>query len=232
MLRKVVSRGLLVCAAVLVCASSASAQKQTLNLTLGYFTPLPVDARTNGDVLNENLTFLLFDISDFNSASIGGEWLVPLTRHVEGGIGVSYSKGKTHSVYLDYVDPDGTEVDQDLSMRLVPFAFTVRFLPLAPRSPVQPYFGAGIGVINWRYSESGEFIDFGAGNVIFRDTFVADGTETGPVVLGGVRFQGETFSAGGEVRYQHATADLDNRFAAPRLDLGGLTYNVTVGVRF
>ena len=31
------------------------------------------------------------DIDEFNGASVGGEWLFPLARHIEGGIGVSYS---------------------------------------------------------------------------------------------------------------------------------------------
>ena len=62
----------------------------------------------------------------------------------------------------------------------MPVAFTVRLIPLGPRSPVQPYIGAGVGVINWRYSESGEFIDFGAGNVIFQDTFVNERQQRRP----------------------------------------------------
>jgi hypothetical protein len=114
----------------------------------------------------------------------------------------------------------------------VPVAFTVRVLPLGQRNALQPYFGAGLGVISWRYSESGEFIDFARNNEIFRDSFVAEGSETGPVVVAGLRFGGETVSAGGEIRYHSAEADLDDRFAGPTIDLGGWTYNVTVGVRF
>ena len=56
---------------------------------------------------------------------------------------------------------------------------------------MQPYIGAGLGIINWRYVESGEFIDFGAGRVIFRDTFVESGSNVGPVVVGGIRFAGD-----------------------------------------
>src|SRR5690554_3703280 len=56
-------------------ADSARAQ-QTLNFTLGYFTPHGEDARGDRDVLNENRTFLTFDIDDFNGPSIGAEWLV------------------------------------------------------------------------------------------------------------------------------------------------------------
>jgi hypothetical protein len=102
---------------------------------------------------------------------------------------------------------------------------------------VQPYFGAGLGVFAWRYSESGEFVDFGTRSpTIFRDRFVASGSETGPVALGGIRFAADTVSAGFEVRYQGADAPLGSEFAVvadePRIDLGGWTYQFTVGWRF
>jgi hypothetical protein len=231
MLKNVMAKSVLVCAALFMCAPVANAQ-QTLNFTLGYFTPLALDARDDDDVLLENSTFLLFDPDEFNGASVGGEWLFPLGRIVEGGIGVSYSSQTAPSVYADFEDPDGTEIDQDLTLRMVPLAFTVRLVPTGQRSVVQPYIGGGIGIINWRYSESGEFIDFGAGNIIFRDTFVNSGSNVGPVFLGGIRFAGDTASGGFEIKYQKATGELDENFAAPEIDLGGWTYNFTVGVRF
>ena len=231
MLNRVVSSGVLVCAVMLVSAQPARAQ-QTLNFTLGAFVPLGEDARVIGDVLNENRTFLLFDVRDFNGASVGGEWLVPLGRHIEGGLGVSFSRRTVPTIYTDFVDNAGSEIEQRLRLRLVPAAFTIRLLPLGQRSPVQPYIGAGLGIISWRYSESGDFIDFGAGRTVFNDTFVATGNATGPIVLGGIRFAADTASAGFEIRYQKANADLDNRFAGSKIDLGGWTYNFTVGMRF
>src|SRR5215510_832368 len=143
MLKNGLMKGVLV-AAVLMCATAANAQdlgKQTVNFTLGYFTPLGFDSRDNDDVLIANSTFLntrgrsFFDIGEFNGASVGGEWLFPLARHIEGGIGVSYTSQTAHTVYADFVDSDGTEIDQDLRLRMTPIAFTVRLLPLGPRSP-------------------------------------------------------------------------------------------------
>jgi hypothetical protein len=234
MLKNVIAKGLLA-GTVLMCATVASAQdlgRQTVNFTLGYFTPFGPDARDAEDVLNVNSTFLLFDMDEFDGASVGGEWLFPLARHIEGGIGVSFSSQTVFSIYQDFVDPDGTEIDQDLRLRMVPITFTARLIPVSPRSPVQPYIGGGVGLVSWRYSEIGEFIDFGAGNEIFEDRFVKTGTNAGPIVLGGIRFAGEAFSTGFEIRYQKAEGDLDETFAAPTIDLGGWTYNFTAGVRF
>lgn len=218
-------------AALLMTAGEAAAQ-QTLNFSLGYFTLRGEDARTEGDVLNANRTFLAFDLADFNGPSIGTEWLVPLGNFVEAGAGVSFSRRTVASVYQGFVESDGSEIEQDLRLRRVPVDFTVRVLPLGQRNALQPYVGGGLAVINWRYSESGDFIDFNRNFEVFRDQFVADGSTTGPVILGGLRYGGEAFSAGGEIRYHSAEGDLDDQFAGSVIDLGGWTYNFTVGVRF
>jgi len=224
-----------VAGAMLVSAPPAAAQ-QTLNFTLGYFTVRGEDARVDRDVLNEDRNILAFEINDFNGATAGAEWLVPLGGYLEGGAGVGFSRRTVASVYDRFVDTDGTEIEQDLRLRLVPVAFTIRVLPLGQTSPVQPYFGGGLGVFNWRYSESGEFVDFQNRNTIFREQYAASGREIGPVVLGGLRFVGDTMSTGFEVRYQSAAADLGGDFTAAmpgsRIDLGGWTYQLTVGMRF
>lgn len=231
MLNRTGSRVALACATLLALAAPAAAQ-QTLNLSVGLFTPKSEDARVQGDVLTANRTFLLFDVSEFNGASVGGEWLVPFGRYVEGGAGLSFTRRTVPAIYEDFVDDDGSEIDSDLRLRIVPVAFTVRVLPTGQGATVQPYIGAGVGLFNWRYSEVGEFIDFGAGRAIVRDAYVASGSRPGAVALGGIRFAGESFSSGFEVRYHKADADLDERFAGSKIDLGGWTYNFTVGLRF
>ena len=226
--------GLLVVCVILGAARPALAQ-QTLNFSFGYFTVRGEDARVDDDVLNENLNFFAFDLKDFNGAAVGGEWLVPLGNYLEAGAGAAFYRRTVPSVYSDFVDTDGSEIEQDLRLRVVPIAFTVRVLPLGQTSPVQPYFGGGLGVFNWRYSESGEFVD--PRRVIFREQYVASGNQTGPIALGGIRFAGDSLSAGFEARYQSAAADLGTRFSspdllAPKIDLGGWTYQATVGIRF
>jgi hypothetical protein len=238
MLQRTVTSVVLVFAAAVMYVQPAHAQ-QTVNFTFGYFAPPGLDSRisddgrpTSDDVLVANSSFLAFDIDEFGGASVGGEWLFPIGNFFEAGAGVSYTGQSVPSVYLDFVDPDGTEIDQDLELRMVPIALTVRVLPFGQSTPVQPYVGAGLGIVNWRYKESGEFVDFAAGREIFEEIFEESGTSTGPVFLGGVRFAGPRISAGGEVRYQHVEGDLPSDFAGPTIDLGGWTYNFTVGLRF
>jgi len=226
----------LMIAAVIVAFAHPAAAQQTLNLSLGYFTVRGEDARVERDVLNENRNVLAFDISDFNGAAVIGEWLVPLGQYFEAGAGVGFSRRTVDSFYERFTDRDGSEIEQTLRLRIVPVAFTVRVVPLGQRSPVQPYFGGGLGLFNWRYSESGEFVDFQRGNAVFREQYVASGSETGPIVLGGLRFAGDAMSSGFEIRYQGGDAPLGRPFSRlqrdPRIDLGGWTYQFTVGWRF
>jgi hypothetical protein len=104
-------------------------------------------------------------------------------------------------------------------------------LPLGQERGFQPYIGGGLNVIVWRYSESGQFVD-PRDRTIFNNSYVASGTETGPVAMGGLRFAGDAAAAGFEFRYQAAEADLPAPFAGDKIDLGGWSYLFTVGMRF
>ncbi len=72
MLQRTVTSAALLVAAILITPQPAHAQQQTVNFTLGYFSPFGRDARVSDDVLNENREFLLFDIDEFGGASVGG----------------------------------------------------------------------------------------------------------------------------------------------------------------
>jgi outer membrane protein W len=240
MLKKTMACLLVAGGAVLGTAATASAQ-QTLNFTVGEFAVRGESGRvgancsscgTSVDVLVADRDFLTFDVKDFNGPTVGGEWLVPLGQFIEGGAGVAFTSRTVPSVYTNYVQANGSEVDQDLRLRTIPVSFTLRLLPLGQTSPVQPYVGGGVSVSNWRYTESGNFIDFDNNQAVFNDTFTAKGTATGPVVLGGLRFASRTFAVGGEVRYQKAEGTVGSDFAGTKLDLGGWTYQATAGIRF
>jgi hypothetical protein len=203
--------------------------------SVGYFALKAEDGRANDDVLVRNLDFLSFDVDDFNNAAVGGEFLLGLGNFVEAGVGVGFYQRTVPTVYTDFVDVDGSEIEQDLKLRVMPVTFSARVFPIGREAAVQPYLGGGLAILAWRYSESGEFIDFDAGRQLFRETFVDEGNETAPVVFGGVRFAAtENFLVGGEFRWHggDTALDPDQGFAGDRLDLGGYTMQATFHVRF
>jgi len=207
---------------------------QTVSLNFGGFIPRGEAGRVAGDTLVEDLSFLSFRITDFRNVTVGGDWLLGIGDFLEVGVGANYYAKTVPSVYTDYVDIDGTEIAQDLRLRIVPISATLRFLPLSKNAPIQPYIGAGVAALVWRYSESGEFVDFNDNNTIYRQRYVGSGTSAGPLILGGVRAPiGEKILVGGEIRYQKGEGTLNlNDFLGDRIDLGGFTYQFTLGVKF
>jgi opacity protein-like surface antigen len=231
MRRLIVATGVFVLAGLLAPATSYA--QQSLNLSLGGFVPDKFDRRGHDDVLRNNTDFLAFNINDFNNVTVGAEYLVGLGDYLDAGLGVGLYQRTVPSVYWDFVNDDGSEIDQDLKLRMVPFSATVRVLPFG-RNAVEPYVGAGVAIINWHYSESGEFVDFTDGSV-FNDTFEGSGTAVGPTIFGGIRFPiGDRWSVGGEIRWQDAKGDLPSKlgFAGDKIDLGGYNYLATFKVKF
>jgi hypothetical protein len=231
-MRTHLGRLLLGCTLVAASAAPALAQ-QTVNLTIGGFIPRSADNRVDDDVLVNNRSLYAFDIGDFKSASVGGEWLFPIGGFLEGGAGISFTRRTVPSVYLRFTDNSGNEIEQDFRLQRTPIDLTLRVTPLGRETPVQVYFGGGLTVVPWRYNETGDFIDFNDNRSVFSEDFQAKGTATGAVALGGVRFQSRTATAGFEVRYHKVDDDIDPiDFSGSRIDLGGWTYQGTLGVRF
>src|SRR5262245_31650844 len=211
--------------------------QQSLKFSCGGFVPAGEQSRSVDDVLVNNLCCLDnplgFHVGDFRGGTIGAEYLVGLGEFFDAGLGVGYYKRRVPSVYFDLVNANGSEIRQNLRLRVVPFSATIRFLPLGHTNFFEPYIGGGLAVLNWRYQETGDWVD-PSDNTIFPATFVGSGTATGPMVLGGVKFPVGPWAIGGEIRWQGAKGDLpaDQEFAGPKIDLGGVTYQAIVSVRF
>lgn len=214
---------------------SGADTRQSIGVNVGAFLPKGEDSRVDGDVLFRNGDSLLFDIKDFNGASIGAEYLIGLSRYIEAGVDVSFYQRSVPTIYRNEVNANGAEIEQDLKLRITPVTASVRFLPVGRDSSVQPYIGIGASLLNWRYSESGEFVDF-SDRSIFRDRFVAKGSTVAPVVIGGLRFlAADVWTIGGELRYQRGEGDTGGRdagFLDDKIDLGGWTANFNVHFRF
>jgi hypothetical protein len=221
-------------------ATPAATAQQSLNLSIGGFSPRGEDGRTPNDVLVNDLTQLplVFQISDFRSVAIGADYLIGFGNNFEAGLGIGFQQRSVPSVYADLVNSDGSEIEQTLKLRIVPFNATVRFLPLGRHAAVEPYIGAGVGIFAFRYSETGQWVDR-SDNSIFRQTFAGSGSAAGPMIVAGIRAPLGNFAPGFELRYQSAVGDLpadqfttNGSNSQPKIDLGGITYLFSVNFRF
>jgi hypothetical protein len=240
-MRRLITAGLVTLVVLGVVGTPVASAQQPLSLSFGGFSPRAEDARTSGDVLVGDRQFLDFNVGDFSGPAVGGEWLVNLGDTFEAGLGVGFYQRSTPAVDRFNEFNTGDPIIADLKLRVVPFTATVRWLPIGHHNGVEPYIGAGVGVFNYRYSETGDFVTSdqvpnGEPSII-HDTFVGSGSATGPVILGGVRVPVGSWGVGGELRYQSAVGNLpaNQGFAGgatPKIDLGGLTYSFTINVRF
>src|SRR5688572_9920791 len=232
----------------LTAAVPASAQVvHSVAFGAGLFAPKSCDSfatrldcrasRGSDDVLVEDLESLAFDIKDFRGPTVHGEWNITFDDRVELSLGAGFYRRTVPSVYRDFVDTDFTEIEQDLRLRVIPVSAVVRFLPVNRAGEVQPYLGAGVAALNWKYSETGEFVDFSNNNTIFEDHFEASGTTLAPVVLVGLRMpiNGDIYALNAELRYQFGKGDTggsENGFLAEKINLGGLNFNLGFQIRF
>src|ERR1700738_2111278 len=88
-----------------VLAPAPGYAQQSVNFYVGGFVPRSLDARAAGDVLvNDNyltcvdpFNCLSFRLSDFRTATVGGEWEFPLISHLDGSLGIGISSKSVES---------------------------------------------------------------------------------------------------------------------------------------
>jgi hypothetical protein len=227
----------LLCLFVLACATLAGSARpalaqQTVNVSYGYLM-MSSAGRAKTDILLIEHGTLLFDINDFNGATVGGEWLIPIGNFFEAGAGASFSRGTVPTINLRVANRDGSNVTRDLTLRQMPMALSVRLLPLGQSYIVQPYVGGGVVIFRWRFRESGDFV--GPTQNIFHGDYEATGKTPGPMMVFGLRVARGRVAYGFEARYQHARGHFDPIFANvrnPDIDLGGWALQFTAGMRF
>ena len=133
MMQRVVVVALLVFASAIGLPTPASAQ-QTVTFQIGAFLPKGEGGRVEGDVLAIDRQYLLFDVGDFNGLLVGGDWSFALGRYIEASVGFGYYQATAPAVYAEWINEDGSEIEQDLQLRIMPATALVRWLPRGARA--------------------------------------------------------------------------------------------------
>jgi len=255
-IRSVLRISLLAAAVTAAVATPAIAQVvHSVSFGAGMFFPKSEDQRATGDTWVANLNqpvipgtippatgSLAFNIKDFRSFPIFGEWHIGFGDHIEIGVGAAFMNQSVPSVYRDLVNGHGTdnpgddtEIPQTLRLQTIPISAVVRFFG-GRMGGVQPYAGGGLVMSYFNYTESGEFVDID-NSVIFNAKFTAKDIAFGPVILGGIRVPvgGDVYALNFEGRYQWVvgkTGGIDAGFLGEKLDLGGLFLTGSFLIRF
>ncbi len=193
-----------VAVAALICATlfaPVAAQANSFTVRLGYLSP-----RGDSRLWSENVATFDYVVNDFNGFFGGAEFDLELNEYLDIAMGVDGYSRSVASRYRDFVRDDGTEVLQDVSLRVIPVTFGVRFFPIGKFHVLLPYVAGGFGLYPFEYREQGEFIDFDTAE-IFGATYFDRGVGTGGYVAAGLEASlAPSFSVGGELRRHFVSA--------------------------
>lgn len=203
-------------------------QADSFTIRLGLFSP-----RGESRLWAENVETFDYAVTDFNSLFAGVEFDVELNEYVDVAMGVDGYSRVVASRYRDFVRNDGTEVVQDVRLRVAPITVGARFLPIGKFHALLPYVSGGLGLYVYEYREEGEFIDFET-TEIFGAVFYDRGVAPGLYAAAGLEV---SLTPGclvfGEVRRHVVRAEHDRDFASfGDFDLDATQLSVGITFRF
>jgi hypothetical protein len=190
---------------LLLAAAPAAAADQAFRLRLGLFTP--DGGGEFFDELEQDFTGSADDLEDV----VGGiDYQHRLGRgNLSMLISADLYEGQMDSSYRDFVDNFGDEIAHSTTLEVVQVTAGIK-VDLAPEhAPVVPYVGVGGGVYNYRYEESGDFIDFSTpDDEVFSATLSTEGAVLGWYAMAGLEVPlGPYFSVFAEGRWDNAEED-------------------------
>jgi opacity protein-like surface antigen len=210
----------------------------SLSLQAGLAVPSAQD-----DVFDLFTRDLTLDRSDFASASIGGEIGVTVAPRFDIVIGLSRTQSSRPSEFRDWVDNDDQPIEQVTTFRRIPLTLSARYYPFdrghavgryawIPTS-LSPYVGAGAGVVWYKLTQDGDFVD-NTTLEIFHDHLTSSGSTPSAHVFAGAQWwplprAGLT----AEARYAWGSATLRDGFSEfESIDLRGFQWTAGVAARF
>jgi hypothetical protein len=172
--------------------------------------------------------------SDWEAFFGGVEYNHRIARNVELAVSFDWYGKTLDTSYRDYVRQDDSPIFQTLRLQIMPVGLSVRIVPTSRRARIAPFVVAGVDAMIYQYEEFGDFVDFfDPDQPIIPDSFISDGVAFGVHAGGGLRIAlGDDFAIVGEARYYWSETDMDDDFAANRIDLGGLAVTAGFHLRF
>jgi hypothetical protein len=199
-------------------------------------------ATASSDVFSFVTKQLTLDRNDFNSATFGTNVAIRVSQNNDLVFDVSYTNVARRSEFRDWVDQNNFPIEQLTRLWRVPITVSVKHY-LVPRGrsigrfawiPAgrAPYVGVGAGMMDYKFNQVGDFVDFDSLNV-FPDQFVS--TAWTPVLHAfaglDVSVTGH-FVLTGEARYVWAKGPMGRDFKNfNRIDLSGLSVTAGLSIR-
>lgn len=133
---------------------------------LGAFQP-----EGNSEYWDDKEADFTGSIDDFENATVGLDYLLPLSNRLSLMFSGSVFEGDTTNAYRGFVDNFGDRIRHDTTLSIASGTVGLLLHLAGADATIQPYLGAGGGAYPWELEESGDFIDFGSPS---RPVFTAD----------------------------------------------------------
>ena len=198
-------------------------------------------ASANSDVFAFVTDQLTLDRSDFNAPAVGTNIAIRLSGANDIVLDVGYSTVSRGSEFRHWVDQNDQPIEQTTSLRRIPITLGFRhYVTSRGRSVGQfawiparrsLYVGLGAGMMEYKFHQVGDFIDFTTLNV-FHDEFTSqDWTAVAQANAGLDLALGDFVLLNTEARYSWAKAPMSSDYVGfNRIDLSGVS--VTAGFSF
>ena len=118
---------------------TAPTEADSFSIRLGLFSP-----RGDSRLWAENVETFDYAVTDFNSLFAEVEFDFELNEYVDVAMGVDGYSRTVASRYRDFVRDDGSEVVQDVRLRVAPVTVGARFFPAGKFHVLLPYVAGGL----------------------------------------------------------------------------------------
>jgi hypothetical protein len=181
---------------------------------------------------------------DFGAGDFGADLALRVGDRTDLVLGFASSGARKRSEFRDWVDNNDQPIEQTTRFSRAPIGASLRYhlrprgrgigsVAWIPTTAFVPWVGIGGGMMQYRFDQAGDFIDYQTLDV-FTDRFVSSGWA--PYLqgaVGGGWNLSHRWLLNGEMRYVTGRAELGSAFEGfDKLDLSGLTASVGLGFRF
>jgi opacity protein-like surface antigen len=199
-------------------------------------------ATAGSDVFDDVTRQLTLNKSDFGSLTVGGDIGFRITSKLDLTLDAGYSRSSHKSEFRDLVDNNSLPIEQTTTFERIPLTANLKVRLASPGRSIGslawipsrfvPYVGGGVGVMRYRFEQTGDFVDFNT-NAVFNTTVDAKDWAFVQQVMAGAEYNfspmfGVTFDA----RYLHGRGNLGTAFNGyDKIDLSGASATVGLSVR-
>ena len=212
--------------------------RASLGMRGNWFLP-----RASSDIFDFVTEHLTLERSSFNTPTFGAELGINISNRLDVVAGFDFGKSSTPSEYRAFVDNNRLPIEQRTEMKqfsafgtlryaLLPKGRSISRLAWIPRTMI-PYVGAGGGLMNYTFFQTGDFVDFQTSRV-FNDVFRSSGWGPSAHIVGGLDVQVyRHIFMSFEGKYLWSSAELDQKFVdfAP-IDLSGARFGAGIHLVF